>query len=388
MKRYIDFIKDSRFIRWQLLEDDALNKYWQDYIEQYPESEKEMQRAIDYLKSEGLNKSSLDKFERELLFEKIQISIRKRQKVKYRKIYWYSAVAVVLLAIGLTLFLTQQEETIITTEKELIVGRMLDSEDIQLITNKESISFQNDIEVRFSEEGSAEIIKKNREVQKIEIKKDYLNTLVVPYGKRSTLTLADGSKIWLNSGSVLEFPAQFGDKKREILLTSGEMYIEVTHDQSKPFFVHTSNFNVRVYGTKFNISNYMGSLQSVVLLEGSVSLQSKGHRELFITPSEKAVYSDNGTFDTQQVDVDQFISWKEGYLSFNKTPMTEVLQKVGRYYNLSFDYGQDVHLQKRACTGKIYLSEDLDNVMETISILTSTKYEKKDNKIYITNNPS
>ncbi|MEA4978580.1 MAG: DUF4974 domain-containing protein, partial [Petrimonas sp.] len=71
-----------------------------------------------------------------------------------------------------------------------------------------------------------------------------------------------------------------------------------------------------------------------------------------------------------------------------KTPMTEVLKQIGRYYNLSFDFGNDVNLQKRTCTGKIYLSENLDNVMTTIGLLSSTKYTKNDNQIFIINEPN
>lgn len=385
MKHYTDFLKDGKFLRWQLLDDDALNQYWMNFKIEHPESIKEIEQAIVYIKNEGINKSNLDENERMLLFHKIQTTILQKRKVTQRRVFWYSAAAVSLLLIGLTLFHSQRKDVVITPDKELIVGELLNSEDIQLITNKESIYFQNDIDVKLNKRGKAEILQKNKEIREIEIRQEQINTLIVPYGKRSTLTLADGSKIWLNSGSVLEFPAQFGDKKREIRLTSGEMYIEVTHDQSKPFFVHSSGFNVRVYGTKFNISNYTDSPQSVILVEGSVSLQSKGQKELFITPSEKAVYSESGTFETQQVDVNQFISWREGYLSFDKTPMSEVLQKIGRYYNLSFDYEQDINLQKRTCSGKIYLSDNLDNVMTTVALLTSTQYQKENKNIFITN---
>ena len=384
MRRYSDFLKDSKFIWWQLLPDDALNKYWKDFTEQHPESGREMERASLYLKSEGLNKSSLTETERIILLTKIQRTIRDRRKAKQRKLFWYSSAAIVLLVIGLILFYSRREGIAITSDKELIIGELLKNEDIQLITNEESIYFQNDIDVKLNTEGKAEILQKDKEVREIEIQQEQLNTLIIPYGKRSTLTLADGTKGWLNSGSVLEFPAQFGSKKREIRLTSGEMYIEVIPDQNKPFFVHTSNFNVKVYGTKFNVSNYTGSVPSVVLVEGSVSLQSKDHKELFISPSEKAVYSGSGTFHTQKVDVNQFISWKEGYLTFDKTPMTEVLQQIGRYYNLSFDYEQDVNLQKRTCSGKIYLSNNMNNVMTTIALLTSTQYDMQNNRIYIT----
>jgi len=190
-----------------------------------------------------------------------------------------------------------------------------------------------------------------------------------------------------NSGSVLEFPAQFTGNNREVRLTSGEMYIEVATDRQKPFHVRTSDFNVKVYGTKFNVSAYDDSPKSVVLVEGRVSLQSANKKETILSPNEQAVYSDNGTFHTQKVHVNQFISWKNGYLEFDKTPMTEVLKQIGRYYNLSFDFDNDVNLLKRTCTGKIYLSENLDNVMTTVGLLSSTICTKKENQIFITNKP-
>jgi ferric-dicitrate binding protein FerR (iron transport regulator) len=194
--------------------------------------------------------------------------------------------------------------------------------------------------------------------------------------------------VWLNSGSVLEFPAQFTGNNREVRLASGEMYIEVAPDGKKPFHVRTSDFDVKVYGTKFNVSTYADSPQSVVLVEGRVSLQPTNKKETFLSPSEQATYSDNGTFNRQKVDVNQFISWKNGYLEFDKTPMTDVLKQIGRYYNLSFDFDNDVNLYKRTCTGKIYLSENLDNVMTTIGLLSSTKYIKDNNQIFIINEPN
>ncbi|MFA6838077.1 MAG: FecR domain-containing protein [Dysgonamonadaceae bacterium] len=385
MKRYTYFLKDKKFIRWQLLSDSSLDEYWKNFIEEHPESENEIHQAITYLKNEGLNKSTLTEKERIILFDKIQNTIRHKKNSKLQRLISFSAAAVALLIIGFLLLYPKQEDKIILADKEHIMGEFLNSEDIQLITGNESMSFQSDIDVKLSGEGKAEIVQNNHDVQKIEIKQDQVNTLIVPFGKRSTLTLADGSKVWLNSGSVLKFPVQFIGNNREISLVSGEMYIEVAPNKKMPFRVLSSDFNIKVYGTKFNVSNYEGSAHSVVLVEGSVSLQSSKSKETFLSPSEQAVYSVNGTFKTQTVNVNQFISWKNGYLEFNKTPMTEVLKQIGRYYNLSFDFGEDSNLQKRTCTGKIYLSENLDNVMTTVGLLSSTKYSKINNKIFITN---
>lgn len=139
-----------------------------------------------------------------------------------------------------------------------------------------------------------------------------------------------------------------------------------------------------MYGTKFNASSYAGSPASVVLVEGSIGLQSDdGKQELRLSPDEQAVYSDNGTFQTKRVDVQPFISWKDGYLTFEDTPVTEALKQIERYYNLSFNYGDEVSFQGITCTGKIILSDNLDNVMTALTLISAMKYKKKDKLIYI-----
>lgn len=386
---YTDFLKDQQFIRWQLLPDEPLNSYWDDFVKKHPELKDEMQQAVTYLKKKGLHKSNLSDRERTELLHTIETSIRHNQKSKLRRLIGYSSAAVSAVALIITAITLFRTTTTPETDhqNELIVGEMLHSEDIQLITSEEAIRFQSDVEVTLNGEGKATVTPKSNAVKIIDINQEKLNSLIVPYGKRSSLTLADGSRVWLNSGSVLEFPATFSGKKREIRLASGEMYIKVSPDSDKPFYVHTSNFEVKVYGTAFNLSAYDDQTSSIVLVEGSVALKRHGDKEeMALRPNELASYdSQSGSFNRQPVDVNNYISWRKGYLTLDKTPMTELLQRIERYYNLSFNYEQDVHLQQRTCTGKIYLSEDIDNVMTTIALLSSTRYEINKNRIYITN---
>lgn len=389
---YIDFLKDRQFLLWQYAPDETLNDYWKNFFTQYPELKETSHEAIQFLKNKGMNKSTLSDIEQAELLERIQFTIKQSRNRKLRKLIFYipiSAAAVVLIILAINLFSSSQKETI-AIQNELIIGEVLNNLDIQLITSDESIVFQNDVELTLNEDGVADVVEGNNKTGKIKIAGAKLNSLIVPYGKRSSLTLADGSRVWLNSGSVLEFPSKFSGDKREIRLLSGEMYVNVVHNNQKPFYVHTGNINVKVYGTSFNISNYTGSEQSVILVDGKISLQSSNKQEeLFLKPNEQAIYTKNGElFDKREIDVSQHISWKYGYLLFDKTPMTEVLQDIGRYYNLSFNFDNDINLQNRTCTGKIHLSENLDNVMSIIGILTSTTYTRDVNKIAITNNPS
>ncbi|MCW1734433.1 FecR family protein [Anaerorudis cellulosivorans] len=388
--RYTDFLKDEKFLRWQLLPDETLDEYWKDFIRENPELNKEIQHAIADLKAAVLNKNILSDSDRLELFHRIQSTINeKRRKNNFRRILQYgtaACAAIALLIIGLNYF-NFGEKPQKADNQELIVGNLLQSEDIQLISGEKSHEYQNDIEVKIDEKGRAKVMQKeNNEQEQIDISTTAVNKMIVPYGKRTQLNLSDGTKIWLNSGSVLEFPTQFAGKNREIRLSSGEIYLEVAPDKNKSFIVHTSDFNVKVYGTKFNVSMYNDSPHYVVLVEGSVGLKSTTKStEIKLSPNEQVIYGENGMFNKRAVDATEFVSWKNGYLSFDKTPMTEVLKQIGRYYNLSFNFDQDTNLQKRTCSGKIYLSDDIDNVMTTIALLSSTRYIKQNEQIYILN---
>lgn len=390
--RYTDFLNDTEFIRWQFTSDINLENFWSNFIIQNPCLESEMHKAIDYLKTTGLNKPIMSDMDKSILLQRIETSIaidkkrKKRGRIVTLGISQVAAVVLILLVLN-SLF-SNKEQSIYNFSEDVILGSELKSEDIQLISNNKSRTFNENVDIDVTSDGKARVRKESDSLgyDNIEVDKNSLNTLVVPYGKRTTLTLADGSKVWLNSGTILEFPAHFSGNSREVRLASGEMYIEVVHDKKKQFIVRSKGFDVKVYGTIFNIAAYPDTNQSVlVLVDGSVGLSREDKDEIHIKPNEQVIISNDGEINTRVVNVDYFISWQKGYLEFNKTPMLEVLSKISRYYNLEFDFDNDVNLQNRSCTGKIFLSEKLDNVMSTISLLANLKYTKEGETILITN---
>lgn len=384
---FLRFLKDEKFIEWKLFPSDDVNAYWDDFLQKHPDERENIALAEVHFRNIRLSSHNLSREKKQEAIKRLEQSVSTFNKKKRRRRFLYvtaACISALTLSILYVRAIKDQTEDIVISS-DYIVGDELLSEDIHLITNNQTTSFQENINIEISNNGVARVKTSNEGRKDIFMDKKTLNTLVVPYGKRSILTLSDGSKIWLNSGSVLEFPAQFTENNREIRLASGEMYIEVARDSQKPFHVLTSDFNVKVYGTKFNVSAYADSPRSVVLVEGSIGLQSANEKETLLSPGEQAVYSDNGTFRKQGVDVTRFISWKNGYLMFEDTPMSEVLKQIGRYYNLSFNYDKNVVLKDLTCSGKIILSENLDNVMATMALLTATKYKKENNRIYITN---
>ena len=381
------FLKDEKFIQWKLFDSDELTAHWELFLHENPDEKDDFAMAEEHFRNIQLSSHRITNDKKNETLKKLEKSIIAFRRKRRIRMFTYVAVAFAMVAILSLLYVqtfrgswVQQGEGM----NEFIVGNQLDSKDIQLITSETTTSFQENIHIELDNSGIAHVRTDNESRQKeVDVAQHTKNTLIVPYGKRSTLTLSDGSKVWLNSGSVLEFPAQFTGNAREIHLASGEMYIEVSPDKQKLFRVRTSDFQVKVHGTKFNVATYGDSPQSIVLVTGSVSLQSQNQPEVFLSPNEQAVYADNGTFHTKQVDVNRFISWKDGYLEFDNTPIAEVLKQIERYYNLSFNYDKNVSLGGLTCTGKIILSENLDNVMTTLALISSTNYHRQNNQIYI-----
>lgn len=387
---YTDFLKDEQFIRWQLLPDESQDTYWQSFIEQNPELSQELNKAIAYLKSTALNANLLSKEKEQRMLKRLTRSIAEnRKKKRARQLFYFSLAAsiAVLIAVGSILFFQKSNiKNISGKQQDFIVGNLLNSQDIQLITGEgETLSFKNDIQAQVDEEGNALKITDSENAETtLGMRKNTTNKLVVPYGKRSQLTLADGTRLWLNSGSVLKFPTDFTEKTRDITI-EGEIYLEVVPQKERPFLVHTNDFTVQVLGTKFNVSAYNNFAGSVTLVEGNVLLGAKNAQQLKLSPNEKATLTAAHTFDKKTVNSISDISWIHGYLTLDETPMIDVLKAIERYYNFSFNYENDMSLQKRVCSGKIYLSENIDDVMGTIALLTSTQYVKENNKIYISN---
>lgn len=384
---YKDFLKDKDFISWRLTGDSYLEVFWEDYLESNPDQKEEFERAIREFSHVRLNIEQLSKEEEDKLLTRIHSSVGKKKTYTLHFLK-YVAAASILLAIGFFLYnQSEPDEEIADPTAHLIVGENLDEEEIYLITGTETTAFSKDVHVQFDKSGSAiiqEVDGGNSKV--VQTGKTVMNKLVVPYGKRSQITLADGSKVWLNSGSVLEFPSTFAGNTRSVNLT-GEMYVDVTKDPNKPFLVNTPDLQIKVYGTQFNISAYQDdSAQSVVLVSGSVSVKSNTSKETYLSPNEMLVYSNQG-MEKREVDINKFISWKEGYIMLEDTPIDDVLKHLERYYNLSFNIQEDINLKSRTCTGKLYLSDNLDNVMATISLLSAIKYTRDEKTIYIDINP-
>jgi ferric-dicitrate binding protein FerR (iron transport regulator) len=386
-EKFIKFLKNEKFIEWELCPTDELDMYWQEFMKNNPEEVENIKIAEKHLLNIKLSSFKLTGEKKREAVRRLEQSLRKRNRTKWIYSIACSAAACAA-AIIISLFYFQKSQNETSDTVNFIVGSELDIQDILFISGDNTTSFQENVDIEINKDNTAHIKKDNtdniekdsNDEKEIPIVRNAMNHLIVPYGKQSKIVLPDGTQVWLNSGSSLKFSSDYSET-REIYLT-GEMYIEVAPDKKRPFHVNVPDFRVKVYGTRFNVSSYTGYQPHVVLVEGSVGLQSSDKQEAILKPGEQAVLTGSG-FETKKVNTSSFTSWKDGYLLFDDTPIIEVLKQIERYYNLSFNYDENVNFRGLTCTGKIILSENLENVLKTLTLLTSSKYKIEDKKIYI-----
>jgi transmembrane sensor len=164
------------------------------------------------------------------------------------------------------------------------------------------------------------------------------NTITTPRGGQYQVTLADGTKVWLNAESSLRFPTAFTGKDREVELT-GEAYFEVKADKDKPFLVQAGQTETRVLGTNFNIMAYSdeGAVKTT-LLEGAVSMGLGTHSAL-LQPGQQGQYDDGkNIIATRAVNTRAVVAWKDGYYFFDRTPVKSVMRQIARWYDVTIVY--------------------------------------------------
>jgi transmembrane sensor len=207
-----------------------------------------------------------------------------------------------------------------------------------------------------------------------------------PLGVRTRFQLPDGTIGFLNSGSTLQYPVRFSGSRK--VTVSGEAFFDVVHDPDNPFVVYTSNLNVKVLGTRFNVIAYEdGAKEEIILNEGRVEVDAKNGEQLdILIPNQKLVLNKGQmTFSTTAVEASQYIGWTEGKLIFRNEGMQEVAERLGRWYNAEIRI-EDEELLDHSFHAT-FIDEPLEEVLKYIALTTPYTYkilprEKNGDDIY------
>ena len=217
---------------------------------------------------------------------------------------------------------------------------------------------------------SGYLTQKNFALKKMLEEHIVMQTITSRQGMVSQFLLADGTKVWLNSNSELQFPSYFNGDFREVKL-KGEAYFEVVKNKHQPFRVHADDLNVEVLGTSFDVANYQDEkVAEVILVEGKVSLSSKqgdNKEESFLQPGQRGVYCEKtGKIITDEVHVDKYIAWRDGNLIFRDDKMEEVVKRLSRWFNV------EIVINDPVIKGYIYKAnfrnENLEQVLNLLKM--------------------
>jgi transmembrane sensor len=369
-----DFILDEKFVQWvknPVRESDA---FWSGFLARYPEKDEEIKDAVFIIKGTQVVEQEIPAGRLESLFTRIEA--QRNDHKKHRLVNLLKYAAVIAGAIGITgiIYLMNVREnpfaTFALNPEDATVGKVIlpDGSAIAFNTEETVINQTTEGELLINSDTIQRVLKEKGKAD------DGLNQVIIPYGQRSQITLADGSHIWLNSGSQLSYPTEFRGKSREVYL-SGEALFEVAPDADKPFYVITKDIKIKVLGTKFNISAYLDEENfSAVLLEGKVTIGKNGFlaKTEDMKPGERTVYNKKSQVFTKELaDINYYTSWLQGYLIFENEPTPGIFKKLERYYNQAITVEEG--LDNITFSGKLDLKEDIEDVLESITYSSRVK---------------
>ena len=206
-----------------------------------------------------------------------------------------------------------------------------------------------------------------------------LNTLSTPNGGEYRVTLSDGSVVMLNAGSKLSFPTDFRGSERKVYV-EGEAFFKVAKNPLKPFIVSVAGNEIKVLGTQFNVSSYPedeGTLTT--LLEGSIRFTNANRDELVLKPNQQVI-ARNGMLNLQNVSAEDFNAWTKEEFLFNDVPLSIVMQKLARWYNVGVDVKS---IPQKNLYLKISRKADINDVLDHISRATAYRFKISANKIVL-----
>ena len=283
-----------------------------------------------------------------------------------RRILSIAASIAVLLSIGIYYWMETENDSSMSLALLETPTSSLSGDEIVLIENEDKMQLKDESSIRYDAQGKSNVeehvIKKEAAVEREE-KKDEVNQIIVPKGRRANVTFSDGTRMHVNAGTRVIYPAVFKKDKREILV-EGEVYLEVEKDPSRPFIVKTNGFDVKVLGTEFNVCAYKEDTSaSVVLVNGSVEVRMGRNKKSQLSPSQRIEIDEKGS-NISEVDVFEYICWKDNMMLLNGRKAGETLDRLSRYYGRGIWYNEEIG--NSPLSGKLDLRENIEDVINIL----------------------
>jgi ferric-dicitrate binding protein FerR (iron transport regulator) len=321
-------------------------------------------------------------------WDKINKSIYPQFKVRNLYLKWIAAAAIFVLFIAAAWYLVlnfQSNEPIISESAGQLKRT---NQAILVLSDGEEFLLNEKTKTNLKEDGGIHITNKPGEIlaygkaEKESAKLTY-HKLIIPPGARYQLQLSDGTQVWMNAASEIQYPVVFGNDERRIVL-SGEAYFEVKEDSKRPFIIESNGYEIRVLGTSFNVSTYQNdTFMQTTLVNGEVEVTRRDGKKVMLEPGQMVLIdNDSQSQIVEDVDTRFYTSWKEGILYFNKVSLFDLSVKLGRWYDADFEF---LNHQKKSLiySGAMENSRNIGFILDLISQTADVSFSIEGKKVTV-----
>jgi len=344
-----DFIRDEFFQQWVFLPTQETQAFWQDFLTQHPYQRETIEEARQFLRIMDLEGGVVAETRISGLKHRIE-----------QAIYQSSAI----------------EESNLP-EKEVAPKRLWQiSPSIAAVVGLLFILF------------SFYWLNQNKSWHPAFSAKNAAKEQTSPKGKRSLLTLPDGTRVWLNADTRLTYPRDFNRRAVREVFLEGEAYFDVVENKHRPFIVRTAALSIRVLGTAFNVKSYASDETiETTLVRGKVSIeanQNKTGEIITLLPHQQAVFKKKSSMMVlaNQVNTETYTAWRTGKLVFDDSPFSEIIPMLERWYGVKIHMA-DQHSLDCRFSAKID-NKTLSEVQDLFKTSDTITYQMKGNDVYIT----
>lgn len=310
-------------------------------------------------------------------FKLVERKIRQKRKIKFFRVAGLAAALVLSVGVGTWVYINNRDKeaqsALTAFETDVLPGS--NKATIKLSTGQ-SINLDSHQGIRITNAGFSY----DDGTSVANVANAESATLITPRGGQYQITLSDGTKVWLNANSSLQYPLAFKGKQREVQL-KGEGYFEVTHNPANPFIVKTDMQQIKVLGTAFNLRAY-SEVQFTTLIRGSVSvtLNDAGSPEI-LKPGEQAIVQDHIILK-QKTDVNEYVGWKDGNIIGSSVSLEVIGSDIENWYDVDFIYPRNFKNCEKAYIN-INKNEKLSSVLKAIENTYGVKTEIRGKEVFI-----
>ncbi|SHF43279.1 FecR family protein [Pedobacter caeni] len=307
--------------------------------------------------------------------------------VKHWKWLRFTAAAAMIIGLSTLLYLTvydtPQTDASIAQANDIAPGKNTAT---LTLANGKKILLSNALNGELAKESGVVITKMADGQLVYEIKDqqtgpaDQMNTLSTANGEQYRLLLPDGTSVWLNAASSLKFPSTFSGLAQRRVELDGEGYFEVKKDKEHAFVVVSKEQEVEVLGTHFNVNAYNDESNiKTTLLEGSVKI----NKDIILKPGEQSSLLKSGSILLKQVDVEEAVSWKEGYFRFDQKDLRSIMRNISRWYDLEVVY-KDSRLENLTFSGTVSRYSSVSKILEILELSKEVRFTLEGRRIIVT----